>query len=113
MQGQTLDAAKSLLASFQKTIEGKNSNPAKSAYAPVKNKQGETVQGVKLNQVNDSLQVYGLICSKVIIGEGKPIKTSSNIKTALRSNLPVGRFREFGLKNIKVAKIDGDTLILE
>ncbi len=113
MQGQTLDAAKSLLVSFQKTIEGKNSNPAKSAYAPVKNRQGETVQGVKLNQANNSLQVYGLICSKVVVEEGRLTKTSSNIKTALRSNLPVGRFREFGLKNIKVAKIDGDTLILE
>ena len=113
MQGQTLEAAKALLASFQKTIEGNNSNPAKAAYKPVNDQQGKMVQGVRLKQNDNSLQIYGLICSKVVIENGEPVKQSSNMKTILRSNLPVGRFREFNLENVKVAKMDGDTLILE
>jgi len=113
MQGQTLDAAKSLLASFQKTIEGSNFNPAKAAYKPVKDRHGKTIQGVKLNQNDNSLQVYGLICSKIIIENGKPVKKSSSLNSVLRSNLPVGRFREFNLEGVKVAKMDGDVLVLE
>lgn len=113
MQGQTLEAAKALLASFQRTIEGSNSNPAKAAYKPVKDSQGNMVQGVRLNQNDNSLQVYGLICSKVVIENAEPIKPPSNMKAILRSNLPVGRFREFNLENVKVAKMDGDTLVLE
>lgn len=114
MEGETLGAAQELLASFKKSLEGVNDGYTKrEIYKPVKDSQGNTIAGLKFNQKDNTLQVFGLLATKMVLEEGETVKRSQTIKQSLRNNLPVGRFREFSLEGIEQARLDGETLILE
>jgi len=115
MEGESLNAAQELLESFRKSLERSNEGyTKKEVYKPVKDRNGNIVSGLKFNQKDNSLQVFGLISTKLVIDAGNESKSKpTTVKQAIRNNLPIGRFREFNLEQIRIAKLDGEILVLE
>lgn len=114
-----LQALNEVTSSLQQTqsshLEGK-SNPSYT-----KNNQYTDIgNGLKINEKDQSLQLFGLIHSKVVLQEGtpkKPVKSSplTIAKNEIRSKLSISKFREFALDKecLSKAKINGDILVLD
>ena len=105
-------AADELLASFQKTLDGTQDGYTKAAtYADT------AISGLKVNTVDNSLQLFGLVQSKVVITPGvyKPVNSAPKTiaKNQIRKALPIGKFREFALDSgvIHGARVNGETLV--
>ena len=89
-------AADELLASFTATLNGTQTGYTKAAtYADT------AIKGLKVNTVDDTLQLFGLRQSKVVLREGifKVVKSAPKTiaKNKLRKALPIGKFKEFAL----------------
>jgi len=119
LNGLDKQAADELLNSFVASLNGTQENYTKQdIYADVTDSSGKTVQGIKRNINDGSLQIFGLLHSKVQITpptiEDKPVKSRplTIAKNKLRKELPVGKFREFALENLNVVKLNGETLEL-
>ena len=75
--------------------------------------------GLNVNETDGSLQLFGLVQSKVVLqpGEHKVVnsKPLTLAKKAITKALPIGKFREFALDagNIQAVKLDGTTLVFE
>jgi len=117
--GLDKQAAEELLNSFTASLNGTQENYTKEhVYVDVTDSSGKTVQGIKRNINDGSLQIFGLLHSKVQITpptiEDKPVKSRplTIAKNKLRKELPVGKFREFALENLNVVKLNGETLEL-
>lgn len=113
-------AADAVLASLKASLDGtQNKYTKKDIYQDYKDTSGKTVQGIKVNKNDGSLKIFGLVSSKVqITPPVTPHKTVNSApitieKNKIIKNLPIGRFREFALDNLAIAKIDGETLVLE
>lgn len=113
MQGDSKEAAKSLLESLQETAAGNNTNyTKKELYKPFLDTEGKVVHGIKVNTKNNNIHVCGLLGSKTVLDGGPSRAKSVSLKQAIRNSLPVGNFREFVLENISEAKLDGEVLTL-
>lgn len=119
LHGLDKQAADELLNSFAASLNGTQENYTKEhVYEDVTDSSGKTVQGIKRNINDNTLQVFGLLHSKVQIApptiEDKPVKSRplTIAKNKLRKDLPVGKFREFALENLNVVKLNGETLEL-
>jgi hypothetical protein len=119
LNGLDKQAADELLNSFVASLNGTQENYTKQdIYADVSDSSGKTVQGIKRNINDNSIQIFGLLHSKVQISpptiEDKPVKSRplTIAKNKLRKNLPVGKFREFALEYLNVVKLNGETLEL-
>ena len=119
LNGLDKQAAEELLNSFVASLNGTQENYTKQdIYVDVSDSSGKTVQGIKRNINDNSLQIFGLLHSKVQISpptiEDKPVKSRplTIAKNKLRKDLPVGKFREFALENLNVVKLNGETLEL-
>ena len=104
-------AADELLESFKKTLNGTQDGYTKGhVYADT------AVKGLKVNTNDDSLQLFGLVQSKVIITPGvhKIVKSAEKTiaKNKLRKALPVGKFREYAIDPgaIHGARMNGETI---
>jgi hypothetical protein len=104
-------AADELLTSFQKTLNGTQDGYTKGhVYVDT------SVKGLKVNTNDDSLQLFGLVQSKVIITPGvhKIVKSAEKTiaKNKLRKALPIGKFREYALDSgaIHGARMNGETI---
>jgi len=82
----------------------------KGQYTPVHN-------GLNINQTDNTLQLFGLLHSKVVLKKGedrKPVKSRplTIAKNAARRLLSISKFREFALdcSNVESARINGETL---
>ena len=108
-------AAAELMASFDKTLaahargEQNEDYTKKGQYIPLGN-------GASLNTTDNTIQLFGLVLTKVTLVEGTYPFVNSAPKTIaknkIRKMLPVGNFREFALDNSQVAqmKVNGDTI---
>jgi hypothetical protein len=119
LNGLDKQAADELLNSFVASLNGTQENYTKQdIYVDVSDSSGKTVQGIKRNINDNSIQIFGLLHSKVQISpptiEDKPVKSRplTIAKNKLRKNLPVGKFREFALEYLNVVKLNGETLEL-
>ena len=119
LTGLDKQAAEELLNSFAASLNGTQENYTKEhVYEDVTDSSGKTVQGIKKNINDNTLQIFGLLHSKVQISpptiEDKPVKSRplTIAKNKLRKDLPVGKFREFALENLNVVKLNGETLEL-
>lgn len=119
MVGTEKQAAEELIASFKASLDGtQNKYTKKDIYQQYKDENGNTIPGIKVNTNDGSLKVYGLVHSKIQILpptiEKKPVQSSelTIAKNRLRKKLPIGKFCEFDLGQLSIAKIDGETLIL-
>lgn len=104
-------AADELLTSFQKTLNGTQDGYTKSnCYADT------AIKGLKVNTNDDSLQLFGLTQSKVVLVPGTFKTVNSAPKTIaknkLRKQLPVGKFREYAIDSgaIHGARMNGETI---
>ena len=75
--------------------------------------------GVNINKNDGSLQVFGLLQSKVLLQAGierKPVKSKplTIAKKAIEYTLSKSKFREFALDtgNIQSVRLDGETLVI-
>ena len=117
LTGLDKQAAEELLNSFAASLNGTQENYTKEhVYEDVADSSGKTIQGIKRNVNDNSLQIFGLLHSKVQITpptiEDKPVKSRplTIAKNKLRKDLPVGKFREFALENLNVVRLNGETL---
>jgi len=104
-------AADELLTSFKKTLDGTQDGYTKGhVYADT------AIKGLKVNTNDDSLQLFGLVQSKVVLVPGvhKIVKSAEKTiaKDKLRKALAVGKFREYALDNgaIHGARMNGETI---
>ena len=119
MVGIDRQAADELVESLKASLDGtQNKYTKKDNYQPYKDKEGKTFPGVKVNTNDGSIKIFGLLHSKVQLTppviDKKPVNSSelTLAKNRIRHNLPIGKFVEFDLGQLLVAKIDGDTLTL-
>jgi hypothetical protein len=119
LEGIDAQAAAELVNSIDASLAGTQENYTKAdTYANVFDTSGKEVPGVKRNVNDGSLQIFGLLHSKVQIApptiERKEVKSRplTIAKNKIRQGLPIGKFREFALENLSVARINGDTLEL-
>ena len=111
-------AAAEIMASFEKTLEAhktgeQNPDYTKSGqYTPLGN-------GININSTDGTIQLFGLLQSKVTLVEGTwPVVNSRPLtiaKNEIRKHLSISKFREFAVDLGQVAqvKVNGDTLELE
>jgi len=104
-------AAEELMESFRKTLNGTQDGYTKAAtYADT------SIRGLKVNTVDNSLQLFGLVQSKVVLVPGVYKTVNSAAKTIaknqLRKELPIGKFREFALDSgvIHGARVNGEVI---
>lgn len=104
-------AADELLTSFKKTLDG-----TQDGYTKAETYADTSIKGLKVNTVDNSLQLFGLTQSKVVLVPGtfKTVKSAEKTiaKNKLRKELPVGKFREYALDSgaIHGARINGETI---
>lgn len=104
-------AADELIESFKKTLNG-----TQDAYTKEHIYADTAISGLKVNTNDDSLQLFGLTQSKVVIVPGtfKTVKSAEKTiaKNKLRKELPIGKFREYALDNgaIHGAKVNGNVI---
>jgi hypothetical protein len=104
--------------SLRKSIAAHKLGTQNSDYTK-KNQYIPLANGLNINETDNSLQLFGLIHSKVVLEPGVHKYVNSAIETiaknAIRKSLPIGKFREFAIDpgQVQVAKLDGETLVLE
>jgi len=110
-------AAEEVLASLNKTVaahargEQNEDYTKKGQYIPIRN-------GLNVNTTDNTIQLFGLLQSKVVLVEGVRKHVNSApltiAKNEIRKQLSVSKFREFALDSNNVAgvKVNGDTIEL-
>ena len=104
-------AADELLESFKKTLDG-----TQDSYTKAETYTDTAIKGLKVNTVDNSLQLFGLTQSKVVLTPGtyKVVKSAKKTiaKNKIRKELPIGKFREYALDTgaIHGARINGETI---
>jgi hypothetical protein len=112
-------AADEILASLNASLSGTQTRYTKKDIYEDYKVDGKTVQGLKVNKNDGSLKIFGLITSKVqITPPVTPYKKYNSAPLTIEKNritkdLPIGRFREFALDNLAMAKLNGETLVFE
>lgn len=113
----TKQAANEVMESLKKTLaahevgEQNDDYTKKGQYIPICN-------GLNVNTTDNTIQLFGLLKSKVVLvaGEHKHVnsKPLTVEKNKLRKQLTVGSFREFALDaaNIGGIRVNGDTIEL-
>lgn len=113
----TKQAANEVMESLKKTLaahaEGKQNDDytKKDQYIPIGN-------GMNLNTTDNTIQLFGLLHSKVVLVEGtrKEVKSKPLTieKNKIRRELSVSKFREFALdvENVAGVKVNGGTIEL-
>lgn len=109
------EAAAKILASLTKTLEAHARGEQNEDYT----KRGQYIplgNGANLNTTDNTIQLFGLVKSKVVLVEGVYPKVNSAAVTIARRKiekmLPIGNFREFAIDIEQVAqmKVNGDTI---
>lgn len=109
-------AAAEVMESLKKTIAAHAEGKQNEDYTKI----GQYVSignGLNLNTVDNTIQLFGLLHSKVVLAEGEPQKPVKSApltieKNKLRKQLSIGKFREFALDegNVCGVKVNGDTI---
>jgi len=104
-------AAEELMESFRKTLNG-----TQDGYTKAETYADTAVPGLKVNTNDNSLQLFGLVQSKVVLVPGTFKAVNSAPKTIaknkLRKGLPVGKFREYAIDSgaIHAARVNGEVI---
>lgn len=117
------EAAEKLLASRKESLEkgiGNNSKYVHSKENADTYVHADGIQGVKIHKETGVVYVSALSEDKVVLVEAtnpkKPVQHKTEVTAAkahIEYKLPSGRFRQFTLKNVTRAAINGDVLELE
>ncbi len=110
-------AAVEVMKSLKKTLTAHENGEQNEDYT----KKGQyipIVNGLNLNTTDNTIQLFGLLNSKVVITEGEREKVNSRpltiAKNKIRKQLSVSKFREFAMdeSNIGIVKVNGNTVEL-
>jgi hypothetical protein len=118
LSGIELEAANEIMASLNKSIEAAKNGTQNEDYTK-KGQYTNIGNGVNINSTDNSVQVFGLLQSKVVLKAGfrKPVNSAplTVAKNKIRKMLPIGKFREFAfdMGNIKMVKVDGQTVVFQ
>lgn len=112
----TFTAAVEVMESLKKTLAAHAEGKQNEDYT----KAGQYVSignGLNLNTTDNTIQLFGLLHSKVVLAEGEPQRTVKSApltiaKNKLRKQLSIGKFREFALDegNVAGVKVNGETI---
>ena len=111
-------AAANVMASLKKTLAAHEAGTQNEDYT----KKGQYVpiaNGLNLNTTDNTIQLFGLVNSKVVIIAGVHPKVNSRPLTIaqdkIRKELSISKFREFALdlSQIQSVKVSGNTIELE
>jgi len=112
------EAATAVMASLKKTLDAHSRGEQNEDYT----KRGQYIpigNGINLNTVDNTIQLFGLVNSKVVLVKGVYPKVNSRPltieKNKITKQLSISKFREFALDLSQVAqvKVNGDTLEME
>lgn len=114
LEGIELEAATAILASRRQSLEkGIGNNDAytnKNTYIHV------DIPGIKIHKETGAIYVTALVEDKTVIEPGEYKKVNSRpltiAKRKIEKELPSGRFRQFILPNVTVARLNGEVLEL-
>jgi hypothetical protein len=113
-----VQAADEVMASLKKTLDAHAVGKQNEDYT----KKGQYIpfgNGLNVNTTDNTIQLFGLLRSKVVLKEGvyKTVNSAPLTieKNKIRKMLPVSDFREFALDigNIAQLKADGETIVVE
>jgi hypothetical protein len=108
-------AAAEVLASLNKTLEA-HANGEQNADYTKKDQYIPIGNGLNLNTVDNTIQLFGLVQNKVVLVPGVYPKVNSQPLTVekdkIRKQLSVSKFREFALdaSQVEQAKVNGQML---
>ena len=111
-------AAAEVMASLVKTLEAHSRGEQNEDYTK-KDQYIAIRNGLNVNTTDNTIQLFGLLRSKVVIqkGEYKTVNSAPLVveKNRIRKQLPVSDFREFALDvgNIGKVKANGETIEIE
>jgi hypothetical protein len=114
MDASLLPAAQAVMESLDKSIAAHKAGTQSDDYTK-KGQYQNIGGGVNLNSNDNSIQIFGLLHSKVVLEEGvrKEVKSApfTILKNQVRKLLPISKFREFAfdIGNIQTVKLNGDT----
>jgi hypothetical protein len=109
--GEVMDSLKKTLTAHEHGEQNEDYTK-RGQYIPVGN-------GINLNTSDNSIQLFGLLHSKIVLVEGVYPKVNSRPltveKNKIRKQLSVSKFREFALDLSQVAqvKVNGEVLEME
>lgn len=115
MEKELLPAAVAVMESLDKSIEAHARGEQSSDYTK-RNLYKPIGNGVNINLNDGSLQIFGLVKSKVVLQEGvrKEVKSSAMTlaKNKVRKMLPLSKWREFAFdqNQIETVKVNGSTI---
>lgn len=110
-------AADQVMESLKETLTAHAEGRQNEAYTK-KNQYISIGNGVNINSTDRTIQLFGLVQSKVTLIEGEYPKVNSTPltieKNKIRKQLTLSRFREFAIdqENIGCIKVNGDTIEL-
>ena len=108
-------AADEVMSSFQKTLESHSRGEQNDDYTK-KDQYIPVANGININTVDNTVQLFGMIQSKVVLQEGVyPVVNSKPLtiaKNNIRKQLSISKFREFAidLSQMELARVNGETL---
>ena len=109
-------AAVEVMESLKKTLTAHEQGTQNEDYTK-KDQYISIGNGLNVNTTDNSLQLFGLLHSKVVLREGEPKKKVNSKpltieKNRIRRELTIGKFREFALDKANIAgvKVNGETL---
>lgn len=114
----TKEAAKEVMASLVKTMEAHAVGEQNEDYTK-KDQYIPFGAGLNINTNDNTVQLFGLLQSKVTIEEGvyKEVKSAplTIAKKKIQKMLPISKFREFALdiSNVEKAKVNGELFEVE
>jgi hypothetical protein len=116
LRGIDLQACDELLASFNATLEAHKVGEENPDYTKA-GMYATITKGIKINLNDNTLEIAGLVHSKVVIHEGKRKKVKSRpltiAKNDLRGACRIGKWRTLALDaELVKAKFNGETLDL-
>jgi hypothetical protein len=107
-----------VISSLEKSIAAHKAGTQNEDYTK-KDQYAPLGGGLNLNENDCTLQLFGLVQSKVVIKPGvyKSVNSAPETiaKNLIRKSLPIGKFREFALDlgNVHLAKLQGNVLVIE
>ena len=113
LKGQKLAAAEELMTSLRKTLAAHEVGQQNEDYTKA-GMYASVCNGVNINLNDNSIQIFGLSVSKVVIEEGTYKLVNSRpmtiLKNAIRNQLSVSKFREYALDSgvILSGKVNGE-----
>lgn len=117
LDGLKREAAEAVLKSIEESLAKGLGNNSAYTHGPMKGdtyRHVEGIPGLSISTNDGSLHVKGLSVNKVVLEEGTwPVVNSRPLtiaKKEIKAGLRQSKIRQFALRNLKAARLNGETL---